>query len=257
MNTVEVFSLDDIASAIVGIYEKKPGWLWFRGHRDVSWNLHPSVWRDHTEQVERYMSNRFYARARTRHPHSPGNEDWAGWISLMQHYGLPTRLLDWTMSALVAAFFATHKYRYAENVKTTACIWVIDAIGLNISQGFEPVAPPLNYWMAERLVRPAFKGKDREDDRPLAKVIAAMAVESDPRMQVQQGAFTVHTTAELLTNLPGTEKWLHQLVIPTDAAKHIAWQLAALGVRESELFPDLDHLASDLRNEFAAHNKKT
>lgn len=257
MNTIEVSSLDDISSAIFGLYKTKPGWLWFRGHRDKTWNLQPTVWRGHSEEVERYMSNRFYARARTRHPQSPGNEDWAGWISLMQHYGLPTRLLDWTMSALVAAFFATHKYRYTENEKTMACIWVIDAIALNVSQGFESVAPPLNYWMAQRLVRPAFKGTDREDSEPLAQVIAAMAVECDPRMQVQQGAFTVHTTAQFLSDLPGADRWLHQLVIPTDAAKHIAWQLAALGVREAELFPDLDHLASDLRNEFTPPKKSS
>ena len=161
------------------------------------------------------------------------------------------------MSALVATFFATNKYRFADNFETTACVWVIDAIGLNIAQGFEPVAPPLNYWMAERLVRPAFKGKDREDEKPIEKVIAAMAVESDTRMQVQQGAFTVHTTSEFLTELPGADNWLHQLLIPAAAAKLIALQLEVLGVREAELFPDLDHLAKDLRNEFMPRKKKT
>lgn len=258
MNSIEVKSIDEIAEAIFQAWNRQQtGWLWFRGHSDMNWKLHPTVWRDYTDQVERYMTNRFYARARTRHPRSPGNEDWAGWISLMQHYGLPTRLLDWSMSAQVATFFATHKYRYAENIKTTACVWMLDAIRLNESQGLESVAPPLNYWMAERLVRPAFKGEDVGDTKPLEKVIAAMAVENDPRMQVQQGAFTVHSTPELLTDLPGAEDWLYQFIIPANAAKHIAWQLAALGVQEAELFPDLDHLAVDLRNEFLPPKKKS
>lgn len=250
MREFTIASLDELIEVIFQAWGTDPGWLWFRGHRDMTWNLHPTVWRDYTDQDERYMTNRFYARARTRYPNSPGNEDWAGWISLMQHYGLPTRLLDWSMSAQVAAFFATNKYKHAENVETSACVWMLDAIKLNESQGFEAVAPPLNYHMAERLVRPAFKGQRADDRRQLEKVIAAMAVECDPRMQAQQGAFTVHTTPEFLTELPGADDWLCKIIIPAEAARRIAWQLTALGIKESELFPDLDHLASDLRINF-------
>ncbi|MGH8498561.1 MAG: FRG domain-containing protein [Methylococcales bacterium] len=256
MNIREVKSLDELVAAVVDIWQDKPGWLWFRGHRDARWKLQPTVWRDYTVEQERYMSNRFYARARTRYANPPANDDWAGWLSLMQHYGLPTRLLDWSLSPQVAAFFATSKYHDAANIETkAACIWVIDAIKLNKSQGFEAVAPPMNAWMAEPLVRPALQ-ENREGTSP-AKVIAAMAVEADPRMQVQQGAFTVHTTQEPLTELSCTDDWLYQFVIPADGARLIAWQLRILGVCEADLFPDLEHLASDLRNEFLPRGKRT
>ncbi len=256
MNTRYINSLDDLIEAVVDIQRNGSGWLWFRGHRDANWKLQPTVWRDYTEEEERYMSNRFYARARTRYQSCPSNDDWAGWLSLMQHYGLPTRLLDWSLSPQVAAFFATHKFRIEKNEGIeAACIWVIDAIILNESQGFESVAPPLNYWMAKALVRPALKGN--VDGKIPAKVIAAMAVESDPRMQVQQGAFTVHTTPEPLTEIEGTDDWLYKIIIPCGAARYIADQLKILGVCEADLFPDLDHLASDLRNEFLSSKKKT
>lgn len=152
MNSTVVHSLDDLVSAIVKLWENEPGWLWFRGHRDSRWDLLPSVRRDYTFEQERYMSNRFYARARTRHHNCPDNDDWAGWLSLMQHYGLPTRLLDWSESPFIAAFFATHEYLRAEQVETKAAsIWVVDAIKLNVAQGFEPVAPPLNAKVVEPL----------------------------------------------------------------------------------------------------------
>jgi len=171
----------------------------------------------------------------------------------MQHYGLPTRLLDWSESPFIAAFFATHEYLRAEQVETKAAsIWVVDAIKLNVAQGFEPVAPPLNAKVVEPLVRPAIKGGEET-----GKVTAAMAVENDPRMQVQQGAFTVHTTDRPLNEMVGCDEWLHEFIIPLDAAKRIAWQLDILGVRVSQLFPDLHNLANELRNDYLPPGKKT
>ena len=40
----------------------------------------------------------------------PGKEDDLEWLALMQYYGVPTRLLDWTESILIALYFAVKDY---------------------------------------------------------------------------------------------------------------------------------------------------
>jgi hypothetical protein len=110
----------------------KPGWL-ARGQADANWPLEPSLTRvllryGATEQigweVEKQATFDFIDKA-------PQNEavqkiDWPRpawlryyWYPIMQHYGVPTRLLDWTQSLWVAAYFAVT----SEPVRAGAVYW--------------------------------------------------------------------------------------------------------------------------------------
>ena len=94
---------------------------WWRGQSDYSWGLIPSLHRKGFKSKESNINNRFRMMAKPRHANCPTSNDVFSRLFLMQHYRLPTRLLDWSESPLVALYFATEA---DSNDYTDAAIWV-------------------------------------------------------------------------------------------------------------------------------------
>ena len=241
---IKITSLADLTQEVEALISGTKLRWWSRGHSSIDWDLLPSVRRGYSREQEKYLSNEFFVRAKLRYANCPPDDDYAGWLALMQHYGLPTRLLDWTRSPMVAAFFATESYQpYSEGeTKGDACIWALAPGILNRQQGFEPYLFPLNAGTLQDLIRPSRKGSDITD-----QVAAAMAVETDMRMQMQQGAFTVHAGDAPLNRMSNCDEWLVQYEIPDRVLSSMARQLDLLGFRLGDLFPDLGNLAKELR----------
>ena len=244
MYTITIQTVADLSREVDMLIEQTNLRWWFRGHSSADWDLLPSVRRRYLREQERYLSNEFFVRAKLRYPNCPPDEDYAGWLALMQHYGLPTRLLDWSRSPLIAAFFATEPYqRHSyERSNVDACIWALAPATLNEKQGFEPLLYPLNAGILQDLIRPSRKGEDTTN-----KIAAAMAVETDLRMQMQQGAFTVHASDESLNLMSDCQDWLRRYVVPVESLPSMARELDLLGFRLGDLFPDLGNLARELK----------
>lgn len=92
-------------------------WI-FRGQSDVEWKLECSLWRALNELPveessyfvrEKDVLQTFKSSAHHYLNQLPTDDETLEWWSLMQHYGAPTRLLDWTYSPYTAAFFALEK----------------------------------------------------------------------------------------------------------------------------------------------------
>lgn len=241
---IAIASIGELAQEVKKLSATGQRWL-FRGQADGHWVLSPSVHRGYTPQQERYLTNEFRVRARSRYFSCPNSNDYPGWLALMQHYGLPTRLLDWTYSPLIAAFFALHPDYVPASCRPDrdACIWALDARKLNESQGFEPLIFPLDASSYEPLIVPAFKNR-----KELNTVGVAMAIEHDPRIQLQQGAFTIHSSRTPIDAMDGAPAWLCKLVIPGAAIPVLFDELTLLGIRKYSLFPDLSALTSELRS---------
>lgn len=212
--------------------------LWFRGQASAEWGLVPTVHRDYDEEGEHNLAAHFRLSAATRHPTTPDLSDLSAWISIMQHFGLPTRLLDWTTSPLVALFFALESADQTE----TAAVWALVPSSLNALSKFQakqtfvlsgPEARPLLLAGLER-------GPVVDD------VLAVMGQDVDLRMTLQQGAFTLHGTNAPLNEHPNASGFLAKFTISHSARKIISEELWFLGVRRASLFPDLANLALDL-----------
>jgi hypothetical protein len=236
----EIRNVGDLVAAVHQCNEELAGGLWWRGQPRCGWSLQPKILREPQGQTsaadEQTLMNRFRLRAGVRYPRCPERNDHVGWLFLMQHYGYATRLLDWTESPLVAAFFAVA----FEPGESHAEIFALDPVALNETQGLHGVFNPA------KDDPPLFHGAfDRTVEVPPV-IVATACDEFDIRMAVQQSAFTIHTTAEPLDVKEERRSFLRQLVIPAETRRQFAGEILALGFTRSDLFLDLDNLSKEL-----------
>lgn len=217
---------------------------WWRGQgRDLP--LVPSVYRvrERGQGYETNIANKFVQRAQTRFPNCPPRGALAPWLFLMQHYRLPTRLLDWTESFLAALFFAVEE---EADHDADGVLWALDPYRLNaITCDEEAILQP-GHWAADSLIQGAFGAHNPTTD---PECIALITEEIDLRMLVQQSALTIHKRPAPLDAYPKRQRFLRKYTIAADAKPELLTALMRLGVRRRTLFPDLENLAADLRGD--------
>lgn len=234
--------------------------IWFRGTENKGLPLLPGAyWRRTCD--ERALVLSFKSMVPSYLDREPTDE-WE-WYYLMQHYGLPTRLLDWTENPLTALFFALAKEPAGEG----PCVWVLDPIDLNrVAQGFTDetiIAPvsldtnkPSRYWLPEycgRGIPPrTFEAETgfRDNRNPLA----VFPKRYNPRIVAQRGVFSIHGTDEIpidklmLESAGEGVARIARFCFDASSREELRRDLYALGISRSALFPEPQSVAEDLRN---------
>lgn len=241
-------TIDDLLSQIKYLHRRYNEHLWFRGQRDSSWGLMPSIQRYNLpETEERHITNDFRIRASQVMENAPSRKEYSAWMAHMQHYGLPTRMLDWTKSPLIAAFFAVESN--ATDAETDSCIWALRPGLLNRIEIGDSSLYPVDSGTAERMLQPAFTDNPVGDDRINDKMLACYSVQNNLRMYSQQSCFTIHNTRRLLTDIIQPDL-LFKFIIPVDVRDAFRYDLQIFGITRGFVYPDLDNISRDLRSRY-------
>jgi hypothetical protein len=206
-----ITSVADIVS-VVDEFRADKRWR-YRGHSDATWDLVPKAGRKDYKRVDDQLIFETWKKMAVGYHTDPITDDW-DWLAIAQHHGLATRLLDWTINPLTAAFFAA-----CENENTDGCL----------------IAAHFARHMPLDKATP-FKTKFTGCVKPRGVV---------PRIIRQGGSFTYHAEpADTLVPDSRMIKDVRHHLIPKNAKKEIVSQLAFFGISRYSLFPDLDGLSS-------------
>ena len=253
-NEIVVESWQEFRGAIeptLAAYRIPPTYV-FRGQPDASWLLKPSLLRRmnglsdraYAHEIEQLLEDEFMAQASLFHEvrsvfpillAAGPMERWA----YMQHHSCPTRLLYWTASAFVAAYFAIEQLP-----DTDGAVFVVAPEALNIQQE-DTATPEITKEMLVDLEAPdcvTFWWPHLRSSRIVA----------------QQGHFSVSTNIlaahdeEILDACSAVaakqqDKFLHlKIIIPSRLKIVILQQLRAMNVAPHALFPTVDGLGKSL-----------
>jgi len=222
--------------------------IWWRGQAKSTWDLRPRIYDQGKNKHEISYIQLFKSKALSRYSNCPAWNDYPSWLFLAQHYRMKTRLLDWTDSILIATFFAVWEDRYLSN---TGAVWALNPGSLNESQfGENAIHLPTN-----QSIMPLFDQAFVQllpDEGKIEKIAAIRPHEIDIKMMVQMSVFTIHGSSKPLNKLKENKTFLMKFLIPPRSKREIHGLLEDLGIRESSLFPDLVHLAQEIKEyEFA------
>jgi hypothetical protein len=228
----------------------------FRGHADAAWPLestlarrfksagiHEGAWVEQESRILRI----FKRKAHLFIDHIPDDDDSFRWLGLMQHHGAPTRLLDFTWSFYVAAFFAL------ENATRDAAIWAMNPsalskpIELTIADRKQTVEHPEN-------LGPWQKGNY---EKYFLKNELSFALYGEPRIMnqrliAQSGTFIIPGTLresveDICNQYPNPKEVLVKYILTTSKLRERAMgELYSMNITYYTLFPGLDGLARSM-----------
>ncbi len=228
----------------------------YRGLDDEAYPLLSSLSRQggtsppHTKCDLEYHILRNFVRYSLPYLPSRPVRDWE-YVVIAQHHGLPTRILDWSYSPLVAAHFATFK----GSPSTDRVIWRLDWPTVHDHFGIRQISVLDLQAVLKQFGAPVFWDY-LESLRISRQFVCLLEPPSlDARIVAQSAAFTFSTWRDealedtLVSN--GLAAAIQRLVIPSTDVSLIRDQLDLCSVDERRLFPDLDGVAAEMKRYYS------
>jgi len=261
--------------------------LYFRGHNELDHLLIPGIYRNKRLILN---ENIIFKEFILRTPNDFLNEKSAlEKLVKMQHYGLPTRLLDITTNPLVALFFACHTKRKSKKngkvivfriPKSDIKYYDSDTVSILANISKRPSDFNIKNFKRKKYYRyneiEAFNVGDhipyllheiKEEKsyfqsiinpNDIERVVAVKVKQSNSRIIKQSGAFLIFGINIIKTNpaqipddwIKNSELQLADLEIENDSKSDILNELNILGINEATLFPELDNQAEYLKKHY-------
>lgn len=228
----------------------------FRGQSNATWPLYSSLsrylkaYKVHDKawpQQEARILRIFKRKAHLLLQRLPPANDAFEWLALMQHHGAPTRLLDFSWSPFVAAFFAL------EHATGDAAVWAVFPPGLN-NRPNRTLRPSQEITGDE--IGPWVQGAYEQHFLPneLGMAVIGEPHNMNQRLLAQGGTFVMpgvlHEPIESLVPADSVVKF----VLAADLMRRDAMaELYDMNISNATLFPGLDGLARSLSYELEHH----
>jgi hypothetical protein len=255
---ITIDNLDDLLRHLLS-YESH--WL-FRGHSSEEWLLKSSLERllepigwtsDFAKTCEDVAYIQFHSKAHLYVSKEILPNSKLAWLAMMQHHGVPTRLLDFTVSPFFALFFAFDGLKLEKS--DNCAIWALDYRSLMKSVLIYIKGQDNNFKMSYNDVQ---KQQDEVFETVIDKNSYDVLWTTEPgifnlRLERQKGSFLLSGNigkriSDLLPEFFSKDT-LKKIIIPASLSNKIYLVLEQMGINNSRLFSDIDGLGKDIKNE--------
>ncbi|MBN2350090.1 MAG: FRG domain-containing protein [Bacteroidales bacterium] len=220
--------------------------LWFRGHAKDTYKNIPTLYREQTKYEVLNEIREFDTLQEFKRKSKIKKDTDYEYLHLMQHYGLPTRLLDWTTSSILGLFFAIHDHDECDNPH----VWIITPKDFN--KFYHEQNKVYNFFGSE--VDPKIKGYfniiDEQFDNLPENPIAVLPSFYDERVIAQKSCFILfgRNNTPLENLIDDDVKFdLSKITIDNDSVWFILEELNQAGINYYSVYPDIEGLVKDLK----------
>ena len=239
-----ISTIQELIAAIEIDHGDYEGSVWYRGHAEKEWSLKPGYLRLTKFISESTLVKRFKQSAVMLTEKDP--KDNFDWLFLMQHHGVPTRLLDWTESPLVALYFALCNQE--SHPDKDAVVWSLRPSELNKNASIFDANEEffIHSFEDEELVN--YKVETLASNPRLKQLpVASIATRNNSRIQAQLGVLTIHHLDNKGIEEIGDQSHVMKYIIPSDRRVIIYKQLSLLGFSKFTMFPELSSIGENIK----------